>query len=72
MNKIWLKSALTTRWRQSFSVFLAPADWMNIHGGDVTPVVVGIFPAIEVDEDVVGHHVVDGGGTDQVTVLLVH
>lgn len=45
---------------------------MNIHGGDVTPVVVGILPPVEVDEDVVGHHVIDGGGTDQVTVLLVH
>lgn len=45
---------------------------MNIHGGDVTPVVVSILPPVEVDEDVVGHHVIDGGGTDQVTVLLVH
>ena len=48
------RSHLYTVWRrQWFSIFLAPTDWMQKRWRWITPIVVDVVPAIEVDQDTV-------------------
>lgn len=49
-----------------------PADGKDVPGVILAPVVEGPPPAVEHDEDLVAPHLSDGGGADQVRVLLVH
>lgn len=55
-----------------FVVVMTPADRVYVWGGDVTPVVVRVLPAVKVDEDLVAEGVGDRGDTDQIVVLHVH
>lgn len=47
----------------------APADWMDVGCRLITPVVIGLGPAIEVDQELVTFDLGNGGHTDK---ALVH
>lgn len=50
----------------------APAYGEDVPGVVLAPVIKGPPPAVEHDEHLVASHFADGGGTDEVRVLLVH
>lgn len=62
-----------TKWRrESPSVLLTPADRVYEGGCDVTPVIIAVLPAVEVDQHFLSQRVRHRGNTDQVDVFLVH
>lgn len=50
----------------------APTHGEDVPGVELAPVIEGSPPAVEHDEHFVALHLPDGGGADEVRVLLVH
>lgn len=66
------KRNFTTWGWQGTCIFLAPSNRVNVRGGDVTPVIIHILPAIKVNQYFVSKCVCYSGHTNECSVFTVN